>query len=33
MKKWIKNNLPIIILYFVIILGIILLNWRMGCLY
>lgn len=33
MKKWLKQNYIIIILYFIIIIGIILLNWRMGVLY
>ena len=33
MKKWLKQNYILIILYVVIILGIILLNYRMGQLY
>ena len=33
MKKWLKKNYIIIILYIVIVLGILLLNYRMGQLY
>lgn len=33
MKKWLKKNYILIILYIIIILGILLLNYRMGQLY
>lgn len=33
MKKWLKQNYILIILYIIIILGILLLNYRMGQLY
>lgn len=33
MKKWLKQNYIIIILYIIIVLGILLLNYRMGQLY
>lgn len=33
MKKWLKKNYIIIILYVIIVLGILLLNYRMGQLY
>lgn len=33
MKKWLKQNYILIILYVIIILGILLLNYRMGQLY
>lgn len=33
MKKWLKQNYIIIILYIVIVLGILLLNYRMSQLY
>lgn len=33
MKKWLKQNYILIILYIIIILGIILLNYRMSQLY
>lgn len=32
MKKWLKQNYILILLYFIIILGIILLNYRMSTL-
>ena len=33
MKKWLKQNYILIILYIIIILGILLLNYRMSQLY
>ena len=33
MKKWLKQNYILIILYTIIILGVLLLNYRMGQLY
>lgn len=33
MKKWLKQNYILIILYVIIILGVLLLNYRMGQLY
>lgn len=32
MKKWLKQNYILILLYFIIILGIVLLNYRMSTL-
>lgn len=32
MKKWLKKNYILILLYFIIILGIVLLNYRMSTL-